>query len=259
VPIGRLFLRTPKDGRAKLLLNGLLVGAVLVGFVALSVARVEGRYDFTDLWTYRTRLAMGFGMTLAFSVLSMAASLLIGFASATGSRSRVLPVRYLCRTYVNVIRGTPLLMQIYLFFYIIGDAWGVEDRLVAGVLILSIFEGAYISEILRGGLDSIEGSQLEIARAVGFTPAQATRLIVMPQLLRRTLPALAGQFASIIKDSSLLSVISIVELTQTIKEVNAATFAFTTDYLFLGVLYFALTFPVSLLSRALEKRFAYEN
>lgn len=255
----RWFLQTAADGRVKRLLNGLLVGAALVGFLALTVARLGGKYDFADLWQYRLRLGQGFGMTVAFSVLSMLASLLIGFAAATGSRSRVLPLKYLCRTYVQVIRGTPLLVQIYLFYYIIGQAWGVDNRLLAGVLILSIFEGAYISEIIRGGLDSIEASQMEIARAIGLTPRQTTRLVVLPQLLRRILPALAGQFASIIKDSSLLSVISIIELTQTIKEINAASFLFITDYLFLGVLYFALTFPVSMLTRALERRFAYEN
>lgn len=255
----RVFVQTAADGRGKRLLNGLLVAAALLGFLALTIARLGGKYDFSDLWQYRQRLLQGFCMTLAFSVLSMLLSTLIGFLAAMGSRSRVLPLKYLCRTYVQVIRGMPLLVQIYLFFYIIGQAWGVNNRLLAGVLILSIFEGAYISEIIRGGLDSIEASQMEIARAIGLTPRQTTRLVVLPQLMRRILPALAGQFASIIKDSSLLSVISIIELTQTIKEINAASFAFITDYLFLGVLYFMLTFPVSMLTRALERRFAYEN
>ncbi len=253
------FIATAADSRVKRVANGLLVAAAVIGFLALTIARVGGGYDFSDLWRYRLRLAQGFGMTVVISVLSMAVSLLLGFAAATGSRSRVLPVKYLSRGYVEVIRGTPLLVQIFLFYYIIGQAWGVENRIVAGVLILSLFEGAYISEIVRGGLDSIEASQMEIARAIGLNSRQTTRLIVLPQLLRRILPALAGQFASIIKDSSLLSVIAIIELTQTTKEFVAASFHFIPDYLFLGLLYFALTFPVSLLTRALERRFAYEN
>jgi polar amino acid transport system permease protein len=253
------FLQTGGDSRLKRFLNGFLVAALLAGFLVLTMLRLHARWDFSHLWDYRFRLGQGLLMTAAFSILSMLCSLLIGFAAAAGSRSRVLAVRYLSRTYVQVIRGTPLLVQIYLFFYIIGQAWGVDNRLLAGVLILSIFEGAYISEIIRGGLDSIEASQLEIARAVGLTRRQTTRLVILPQLLRRILPALAGQFASIIKDSSLLSVIAVIELTQATKEIAATTFAFFVDYLLLGALYFALTFPVSMLTRSLERRFAYEN
>ena len=255
----RWFLQTSTDSWVKRALNGLLVASALVGFLLLTALRVGLSWDFSHLWQYRLRLGQGFGMTVLISVLSMLVSMVIGFAAATGSRSRVLPVKYFSRTYVQVIRGTPLLTQIYLFYYIICTAWGVENRIVAGVLILSLFEGAYISEIVRGGLDSIEASQLEIARAIGLTWRQTMRLVVLPQLFRRILPALAGQFASIIKDSSLLSIISVIELTQATKEINAATFAFFVDYLLLGVLYFAFTFPVSLLTQWLERRFAYEN
>ncbi len=255
----RWFTQTKSDSRFKRFLNGLLVAAALAGFIVLTMERLNADWDFTHLWQYRYRLGQGFLMTLIFSVLSMLTSLVIGFAAATGSRCKILPVKYLCRAYVQIIRGTPLLVQIYLFFYIIGQAWGVDNRLIAGVMILSIFEGAYISEIIRGGLDSIEASQLEIARAVGLTPGQTTRLVILPQLLRRILPALAGQFASIIKDSSLLSVIAIIELTQATREIAATTFSFFVDYLLLGLLYFALTFPVSMLTRALERRYSYEN
>jgi len=166
---------------------------------------------------------------------------------------------YLARAYVEFIRGTPLLVQIYLFYYIIGTAWGIDNRYIAGVLILSVFEGAYISEIIRGGLASIESSQTEIARAIGLTRAQAFRLVVFPQLITRILPALAGQFASIIKDSSLLSVIALIELTQTTAEISAANFALFENYFTLGLLYFALTFPVSLATKRLERKYRYAN
>jgi len=150
-------------------------------------------------------------------------------------------------------------MQVYLFFYIIGTAWGVENRFLAGVLILSIFEGAYISEIIRGGLESIERTQLEAARAIGLKSGQTMRLVVLPQIIKRTLPSLAGQFASIIKDSSLLSLISVIELTQTIREISASNFAIFESYIFLGLLYLTLTFPISMYTRYLESRYSYEN
>ncbi len=150
-------------------------------------------------------------------------------------------------------------MQIYLFFYIFGTAWGIENRFLAGVFILSIFEGAYIAEIIRGSLISIDESQLESARAVGFTKNQTIAYVIMPQLIARTLPALTGQFASIIKDSSLLSMIAVIELTQTMREISATNFKLFECYLFLGVLYLSLTLPISFFTKKLERIFSYEN
>ena len=178
--------------------------------------------------------------------------------AAAGENARTLVLRYLSRGYVVFIRGTPLIMQIYLFFYLVGTAWGVENRFWAGVIILSIFEGAYIAEIIRGSYASLERTQLEAAQAVGFSPLQTLRYVVVPQMTARTLPALAGQFASIIKDSSLLSMISVVELTQTMREISAVNLKLLESYLFLGVLYLALTIPVAIASKLLERRFSYE-
>ena len=172
---------------------------------------------------------------------------------------RVLLLRDLSSLYVVFIRGTPLIMQIYLFFYLVGTAWGVDDRFWAGVIILSVFEGAYISEIIRGSYLSIDPAQIESAKAVGFTRLQQLRFVIVPQMAARTLPALAGQFASVIKDSSLLSMISVVELTQAMREVSAVNLKLVECYLFLGVLYLILTLPVALVSRLLEKRFRYEG
>ncbi len=230
-----------------------------VVFFLYSLSRLGLTLDFSILFVYRYRLFRGFGTTLGISVLSLIFSLIIGFLSALGNRSRVLPLSYLCKAYVHFIRGTPLIMQVYLFFYIIGTAWHVTNRFFAGVIILSIFEGAYISEILRGGMDSIEGTQLEAAKAVGLDRRQTMRLVILPQLATRSLPALAGQFASIIKDSSLLSLISVIELTQTTREISASNFAIFENYIFLGLLYLSLTFPLSMFTRWLERRLAYEN
>ena len=106
---------------------------------------------------------------------------------------------------------------------------------------------------------SISDSQLEAARAVGFTGRQSIQYVILPQLVARTLPALTGQFASIIKDSSLLSMISVIELTQTMREISATNFKLFECYLFLGVLYLCLTLPISFVSKRLERRFDYEN
>lgn len=175
-------------------------------------------------------------------------------------RNRFIFFRQLARTYVEFIRGTPLLVQIIFFFYIIGTAYSVSNRMMAGVVILSVFESAYISEILRGGLNSIESKQNEIAQSLGLTRIQTIRLIILPQLIVRVLPAIAGQFASVIKDSSLLSMIALIELAQVTKEITANNFnTYFVSYITLALMYLTLTFPVSMLSDYLERRNRYEN
>jgi len=243
----------------KKILTIILVVLSLGGFLFLSAYRAKIPFSFAHLWEYRVRFMQGFILTIELSLFSMLISLLIGLIVAMGRQSKVLYLSYLSRAYVELIRGTPLLVQIIFFYYVIGTAWGVDNRFIAGVFILSLFEGAYISEILRGGYISIETKQTEIAKAIGLTKRQTFRYIIIPQLSVRVLPALAGQFASVIKDSSLLSTIAVIELMQVTKEITANNFAiYFESYLVLALLYLCLTFPVSLLSKALEKRFSYD-
>lgn len=248
-----------KISRSAAVLNLAGVTALWVGLFWISLSAIQVKLDFRFLGEFPLRIRNGFLMTLGLSIVSLAFSLVIGMLSAAGQSSPVLFIRFFCSVYVKFIRGTPLIMQIYLFFYIVGTAWGVDNRFLAGVLILSIFEGAYIAEIIRGSLLSLDQSQLEAARAVGFTKRQAWRFVILPQMVARTLPALTGQFASIIKDSSLLSVIAVIELTQTMREISAVNFRLFECYLFLGVLYLCLTLPISLVSERLERRFQYES
>ena len=132
--------------------------------------------------------------------------------------------------------------------------------MLAGIIILSLFSGAYIAEIVRGSLLSLDAGQMEAARAVGFTRAQTLRYVVAPQLVARTLPALTGQVASIIKDSSLLSVIAVIELTQTMREITATNYNFFFGgFLLLGALYLVLTLPIMAVSRHFEKRLDYAH
>ena len=240
-------------------LNYLLVCIAVLAGVWASLAAVGVQLDFSFIGQFRVRIIDGFLLTVQISALSLVASLALGAIVAWAQGCRVLVVRYAADLYVKIIRGTPLLVQIYLFVYIIGTAWGIENRMVAGVAILSVFEGAYIAEIIRGSLLSIDAMQLEAARAVGFTRAQTLRYVVVPQLVARTLPALTGQFASVIKDSSLLSVIAVIELTQTMREISATNFNMFGCYFLLGGLYLVLTLPLTFVSRYFEKRTGYAH
>ena len=254
-----LFLATkdrptpPLKGAVNYLLVCLLV--IVVFWVSISALDVSFSFGFVGF--YGIRIRDGFILTVQLSVVSLIISLVLGGLVAGGHRSRILPLRYLCDAYVKVIRGTPLIVQIYLFFYIIGTAWGIKNRFIAGVLILSIFEGAYIAEIIRGSFLSLDETQLEAARSVGFTRRQTLRHVILPQMIARTLPALTGQFANVIKDSSLLSIIAVIEMTQAMREISATTFQLFESYILLGALYLCLTLPITFVSRLFEKRFDY--
>jgi len=255
-----VFVSRPGETRSlQAAVNILLVSVLLIAVVWFALSRIGVVFDFSFLPFYRIRLIDGFLMTVYLSAASLVLSLAIGIVSAALQSSRILILRYLAKLYVTVIRGTPLIMQIYLFFYIVGTAFGIENRFVCGMLILSVFEGAYISEIIRGSLLSMDSTQLEAAKAVGFTKKQTMRLVILPQLTARTLPALTGQFASIIKDSSLLSVIAVIEITQTMREISSENFKLFEVYFVLGLLYLVLTLPISFASKRLERRFSYEN
>ena len=233
-----------------------VVAVVAVVGVSLSMAGIALNFDFVV--QYRTRIWDGFCLTVFISLFSLVGSLIIGIPVALGQNARFLPVRYLCDFYVKIIRGTPLIAQIYLFYYIIGTAWGVENRGVAGILILSVFAGAYIAEIIRGGYESLPRGPIEAARALGLSRTQCAISVELPQMVSRILPALTGQFASIIKDSSLLSVIAVIELTQTMREISATNYNFFGCFLLLGALYLCLTLPIMFISRYFEKKMDYD-
>jgi polar amino acid transport system permease protein len=135
----------------------------------------------------------------------------------------------------------------------------VENRLVVGVSTLAICYGAFISEIVRGGIESIGASQLESARAIGLTRIQTYRYVIFPQAIRVILPGLAGMFASLIKDSSLLSVISIGEFTWSAQQVGGLTYSLFETYIPLAVGYLVLTLPITLWTQWLERRTKFET
>ena len=224
-----------------------------------SFARLAYHMQWDAIWQFRHMFIQGWLVTVAISAASLVLSAIIGLFFALGQRSRWLVVRYFSKIYIETIRGTPLLVQILVFFYVVANAIGLENRYEAGIIILSIFSGAYIAEIFRAGIESVGRSQLESARAIGLTRGQTYRFVVFPQALRQTLPPLAGQFVSLVKDSSLLSIISISEFTFNAQAVNARTFRTLESYIPLALGYLILTLPISLWTRRLEQRHAFDT
>jgi polar amino acid transport system permease protein len=252
---------THTDGQpvsvAARIVSWLLVALLTTALFSFAFSQLQYGWNWDAIWQYRQKFLKGWLMTVIISAASLVVSLVIGLLTALARRSSFLPLRYSAVLYVEVIRGTPLLVQILILFYVVANAFGVENRYVVGVITLSLFAGAYLAEMIRSGIESIHDSQIESARAIGLTRVQTYRYVIFPQVVRQLIPPLTGQFASIIKDSSLLSIIAVSEFTLNAQEVNAFTYSTLECYLPLAVGYLLLTLPVSLMSRAMERRFHY--
>jgi polar amino acid transport system permease protein len=233
--------------------------AVLSGIFAGAFALLDYHWQWGEAAEYWRVLWEGWLTTLGISALALPLSCVVGVLLALARRSPWMPLEDVARIYVEVTRGTPLLVQLFIYWYAFGQRLSTDFRLLAGALILALFEGAYISEIFRAGIENIAASQLESARALGFTRAQTYRYVIFPQALRQSLPPLAGQFASIIKDSSLLSVLGISEFSLAASQVNATTYTTFELYLPLALGYLILTLPISLWTQRLERRARFET
>ncbi len=253
------------------LLSNIIVGSLLVllfGWLCTSVFAMLGtQTDWAKPWEYRETLWRGWLMTLGISVSALFGSIFFGLLFMLGQRSPLVVVRWTCRAFLEFVRDTPLLVHLLFGYFVIfaplmarplGE-YGFNDKLVIGILLLSVFEGAYLGEILRGGVESIPRTQWESARAVGFSPLQVYRYVIFPQALRRVLPAMAGLFVSLIKDSSLLNVIGVTEYFYNTKNFISRSYAGLEGYVPLALGYLILTLPVAWLAHWLEKRFRHET
>jgi len=241
------------------IISSLIAGALVAAIFYFSFHQITYQWNWQTISKYRANLFAGWITTFFISLASLLLSTAIGVLFALVRRSRILPLRYFGNIYVELVRGTPLLVQILIFFYVVADAFHVSNRYLAGILILSFFSGAYISEIVRAGIESISQSQLESARAIGLTTPQTYRYVIFPQAIRIVLPPLVGQFVSLIKDSSLLSIIAVNEFTQAARDINSVTYSTLEAYIPLAIGYLILTLPISLWTRSLEKRLRFET
>ena len=203
-------------------------------------------------------LLKGLWVTIYLSVASSILGLLLGLLTGLCRISKNFALRSLATIYVELIRGTPLLVQIFIFYFFIGTVLNL-DRMVAGIGALGIFAGAYIAEIVRAGIQSIPRGQMEAARSLGMTLPQAMRHIILPQAFKRTLPPMAGQFISLIKDSSLVSVIAITDLTKSGREVITSSFATFEVWFVVAALYLVVTSVLSQVVFWMERRLAISD
>lgn len=199
-------------------------------------------------------LLQGAVLTLKFAVLSMAFGLLIGIVVALMGISHAPVLNRVARVYVSIMRGTPLLVQIFVVYYGLPGIGIALEPTPAGVLTLSLNVGAYLSESMRGAILGVSRGQWLAASSLGMTRGQTLRYIVGPQALRLAVPSLSNSLISLIKDTSLVSVITVTELLRTAQEIIAATYQPLPLYLAVAAIYWVLSTGLSIVQRALERR-----
>jgi polar amino acid transport system permease protein len=195
----------------------------------------------------------GLWVTLKISFFAAILTFVLGTIVAFMKLSSYQFLKDIATVYITIVRGTPLLVQIFLFYFIVANIFEL-DRFVAGVLALGIFFGAYMAEILRGAIQSIDKGQLEAANSLGISKFQAMRYIILPQAFKRALPTLVGEMIALVKDSSLVSVISITDLTKVGKEIVANTFSPFETWIVIALVYLSITSVLSFIGHRLEKR-----
>jgi His/Glu/Gln/Arg/opine family amino acid ABC transporter permease subunit len=267
----------------------MILRAVNIIFYVMLAAAVAGfiYYLYSNLGlinTYFIYLLQAAGLTIGLSVVSMVLAVIFGFLGALGRLSRFALVRYIALVYVEVVRGTPILVQLLLWYYGIGvtlSALGFDPYTVAfnaltplqensivplafsaffyGVIGLSFNYGAYLTEVFRAGIETVDRGQSEAALSLGLNSSQTMRKIILPQAIRITIPPFTNYFITLIQDSALLSVLGVTELEQTmgsfaypLVDSNQKLFMF----IFGALLYLAICYPLSLLARYFESRFA---
>ena len=199
-------------------------------------------------------LLKGLGVTFQIVFWSMALAFLFGLAAALLRLSPSLVGRGIARVYLETVRNTPLLTQIFFLYFVVAPIFGL-GRFPTAVLALSLFEGAYASEILRAGILSVDRGQWEASHSLGFSRLQAYRWIILPQAIRHILPPLTSQAVSLVKDSALVSTIAILDLTMQGQMIVAETFLTFEIWFTVAAIYLAVTLSLSAMAWGMKNRF----
>ena len=233
--------------------------AALADYQPEAVAQRKAISTLREWPKYLPLLLRGAVTTVELSVLGMALAVAAGLVVVLARLYGAAPVRWLAQAYVEVIRGTPLLIQLFLIYYGLPQIGLRLNAFLAGILGLGLNYAANEAENYRAGIQSIPKGQTEAALALGMTRAQILRRIVLPQALRVVIPPVTNDFIAMFKDSSIVSVITMVELTKVYGELATSTY----DYIGLGLMtagiYFALSYPASIFANRLERNLAYDR
>lgn len=214
-------------------------------------------YFLSELWVARWTMLQGLGITIVISVLAILFGTLLGIVVGLGLSYGPWSLRWCCRIYSDFLRGTPVFVLILACFYILSVIGIQLTPFQAGIFALTLFCSSHVGEILRGALQALPRGQSEAAKAIGLTFRQAFIYVLLPQALRQILPTWVNTAVEMVKASTLLSIIGVVELLLATQQVIARDFLSLQFYFFAGFLYFLLNFTIEKLGRLAEKRLTY--
>lgn len=210
-------------------------------------------WDFAFLWKYRMLLVGGVGYTLLFTVICVLGGLAVGLVAGLGRLSSNKIITAPLRAFVEVFRCTPVLVQLVWFYYALPVLTGIEmSAPVAAALCLSLYGGAFYSEIIRGGIISTDIGQTEAGQAIGMTRFQVMHRIILPQAFRKMIPPLVNQSILQLKNTSLLMVLAVPDLLYQGQVIAHDTYRPLEVYTFIAITYFLILFPVTLWAKRLE-------
>ena len=200
-------------------------------------------------------LLRGLAVTLQISLISLFFSCALGLITALFRLAPSFSLRFIARIYLELIRNTPLIVQLFFIYFVLSPLMGIE-RFTAAVIALTLFEGAYASEIIRAGIVSVPFEQWEAAASIGLSKYRIYRHVVLPQAIPVTIPPLAGQMISLIKDSALVSTIALYDLTMEGQMIIAETYMVFEIWFTVAIIYLILTVSLSIVTHYLEKKFS---
>ena len=201
--------------------------------------------------------------TLIIAFFTVLLGTILGTLMAMARMSRIKPLKWVATAYIEFFRGTPLMVQLMFIFYglpMIGVKFPAVsfipdfDRFMAGIVAMSLNSCAYVAEIIRSGIQAVDKGQMEAARSLGFHQRQAMTLVILPQAVRNILPALGNEFVTIIKETSILGMVGIVELMFRAQSIAKQTYIFLEPYVIAAIMYFIIVFPLSKIIAAVERR-----
>ena len=199
-------------------------------------------------------LVAGLLITVQLTLVVIVLALIFALLVALAGMSRLPPLRWLVRSYIEAIRGTPLLLQLIYIYYVLPEIGIRLNAFTAGVIGLTLNYSAYLSEVYRGGIQAVPRGQHDAAAALGMTSTLAMRRIILPQAIRIIIPTLGNYFISLFKDTALCSVVSIQEVVFTAQIIAARNFQYFTLYTIVGAMYFVVSFPAARLVGYLERK-----
>lgn len=227
-----------------------LVAFIVFAYPGRSNFRIEAIFGYSNI------LIKGYVNTIIISIIVLFLSIIFGFVLYLLSESKVLVFKYISNIFSEVIFGTPTLVFLIVTYYFIAVPLDLRNRFLAGIVGFTLFMGPYMRNAFMGAMKSIDDTQYQAMKVLGFTNYQKYRYIILPQLVKVIVPPMIGNLAIIIKGSSLLNFIGVEELYNQITTIQSRTYAVVEGYLMMFVLYLSITLPLIFLAKYFEKKVA---